>query len=405
MPLAFANMGLVLGTIFTIALGLLYWHCVHMLVSSNQKLCKETRSPTLNYQETLEKAFESGPDWLQKGTKLAKSVIGAGLVMVGYDNCIYIFYAASVLKIIFLHAFEIDWGIKMFILLVGVPGRLFQVVKCNFLFILLSFTVLIMIQIRDLKFLSPITAIANLLILTGIVIILVYIFKGPMEYNDKDLVASTGKWPRYFSFMILAYKGIGIVLPIEHTMKNPQALTGKFSILTYVMVILIFFYVFLGFFGYARYGGSVERLLTLSLPQDENLSLTAQFLMAIALILSTTILSLIALDNLWKMFEPKVPEKRHKIGKTILGTLTNATKILIVILTPDIDALIGLLGFIISTLSFLFPAMIQSAHLYPNYGKYNWMLWKNILILIFGAFIFFNTAYFGFSAFIRQYTD
>ena len=74
------------------------------------------------------KAFESGPSWLQKGTtKIASSVAGAGLVMVGYDNCILMFFAANVMKKVFLHAFEIDWSIKMFILLVGVPGILFKI--------------------------------------------------------------------------------------------------------------------------------------------------------------------------------------------------------------------------------------------------------------------------------------
>lgn len=223
-----------------------------------------------------------------------------------------------------------------------------------------------------------------------------------MEFSDKAVVSSAGNWSRYFSLIIVAYKGIGIVLPIEHTMKNPKALTGKFSILTYVMAILIFFYIVLGFFGYARYGENVERYVTLSFPQDENLSLTAQFLMAIGLILSTGILSLISLNNLWKMFAPKVAEKNHTIGRILLGTMTNATKILIVILAPDVDALIGLLGFIISTLSFLFPAMIQSAYLYPNYGKYNWLLWKNIFIMVFGVYLFGNSAYFGINTFITK---
>lgn len=127
LPLAFASVGLVFGTIFTVLIGLLYGHCVHILVTSNQKLCKETRSPTLDYQETLVKAFESGPSWLQKGTNLASSVAGAGLVMVGYDNAIFLFFAASVMKKLFLHAFEIDWAIILFIFIVGVPGRLFKI--------------------------------------------------------------------------------------------------------------------------------------------------------------------------------------------------------------------------------------------------------------------------------------
>lgn len=38
-----------------------------------------------------------------------------------------------------------------------------------------------------------------------------------------------------------------------------------------------------------------------------------------------------------------------------------------------------------STLALIFPPIIEMVTFYPNYGKNNWMLWKDLFVLIFGV--------------------
>ena len=52
---------------------------------------------------------------------------------------------------------------------------------------------------------------------------------------------------------------------------------------------------------------------------------------------------------------------------------------------PWLDLFVSLLGSVkMSTLSLMAPAIIDTATNWDNLGRYNWKLWKNILIFLFG---------------------
>ena len=77
----------------------------------------------LDFPETAEKAFESGPRWMKKRSKIAKTVVEYGLMSTAFDGSVYIVFAATTFKKIFLTSFEIDWNIRIFILLAAIPGK------------------------------------------------------------------------------------------------------------------------------------------------------------------------------------------------------------------------------------------------------------------------------------------
>lgn len=52
-------------------------------------------------------------------------------------------------------------------------------------------------------------------------------------------------------------------------MKTPASFRGYFGILNIGMTVIIVLYIFLGAFGYMRYGSQVQGSITLNLPQDE----------------------------------------------------------------------------------------------------------------------------------------
>lgn len=64
-------------------------------------------------------------------------------------------------------------------------------------------------------------------------------------------------------------EGIGTVLPVENSMKNPQHFLGCPGVLNTAMGTVIVLYGILGFFGYVRFGESVEGSITLNLPEGD----------------------------------------------------------------------------------------------------------------------------------------
>nr|CAD7424108.1 unnamed protein product [Timema monikensis] len=66
MPNAFKNAGTVFGMVFTLIIGVVCTHCVHILVHSAHVLSKREKIPSLSYADTAEIAFKSGPPELQR---------------------------------------------------------------------------------------------------------------------------------------------------------------------------------------------------------------------------------------------------------------------------------------------------------------------------------------------------
>lgn len=68
-------------------------------------------------------------------------------------------------------------------------------------------------QIRDLKYLVPFSMLANIFMMTGFSITLYYIFSSSDLHSFKNdkLFASVEQLPRFFATVIFAIEGIGVV--------------------------------------------------------------------------------------------------------------------------------------------------------------------------------------------------
>ena len=80
---------------------------------------------------------------------------------------------------------------------------------------------LLLASIRNLKYLSPISMLANILQFIGLGIIFYYLLQDIPYSWDRKKFASWGQLPLYFGTAIYAFEGIGVVLPLENQMKTP----------------------------------------------------------------------------------------------------------------------------------------------------------------------------------------
>jgi amino acid permease len=65
--------------------------------------------------------------------------------------------------------------------------------------------------IRNLKYLVPFSALANIFILVSFIITLYYIFKDSLDIGDQEYVANVKHLPLFFATVIFAMEGIGVV--------------------------------------------------------------------------------------------------------------------------------------------------------------------------------------------------
>lgn len=253
MPLAFSHAGLLLGLFCTFAIGGICTYCIHILVKSAHELSRRTKVPSLGFAEVAEAAFLAGPKSVQPWAKFAKAMINMFLVidLLGCC-CVYIvFIATSVKQVVDYYVAE-EYHYDL---------RLFMVALLPFL--------LLINMIRNLKYLSPLSMLANILVAAGMGVTFYYIFNDLPSVSTRPQVVSVLELPMFFGTAIFALEGIGVVMPLENNMKTPTHFIGCPGVLNFGMFFVVLLYASTGFFGFLKYGNDTEGSVTLNLPQDE----------------------------------------------------------------------------------------------------------------------------------------
>lgn len=140
--------------------------------------------------------------------------------------------------------------------------------------------------IRDISKLGFTALIADVFILLG----LLYIY----YYDAVTLIGNGGisdvvsfnpsTWSMFIGTAIFTYEGVGLIIPIQESMKQPQRFPG---VLAGVMVIITLIFLSAGALSYAAYGSSTKTVILLNLPQDDKFVNVVQLLYSLAILLST----------------------------------------------------------------------------------------------------------------------
>ncbi|KAL9126075.1 MAG: hypothetical protein Q9217_004819 [Psora testacea] len=140
--------------------------------------------------------------------------------------------------------------------------------------------------IRDIGKLGATALVADVFILLG----LVYL----AYYDIHTLVANRGvadiipfnprEWTLFIGTAIFTFEGVGLIIPIQESMKQPR----KFPpVLAGVMIIITILFVGMGALSYAAFGSVTKTVVLLNLPQDSKLVNAVQLLYSLAILLST----------------------------------------------------------------------------------------------------------------------
>lgn len=140
--------------------------------------------------------------------------------------------------------------------------------------------------IRDISKLGFTALIADVFILLGLIYLYYYdILTISAQGGVSDIISfNPSTWTLFIGTAIFTYEGIGLIIPIQESMKRPQQFPG---VLAGVMVIITIVFLSAGALSYAAYGSATKTVVILNLPQDDKFVNGVQFLYSLAILLST----------------------------------------------------------------------------------------------------------------------
>ncbi|KAK2752351.1 neutral amino acid transporter [Onygenales sp. PD_40] len=253
LPRAFMNGGMLFSSIVLVSVSLLSYYCFILLVNTRLK---------------IHGSFGDIGGVLY-GKHMRRIILGSiVLSQIGFVSA-YIVFVSTNLRAFALAVskckavIDIKWMI------------LIQLV----IFIPLSF-------IRDIGKLGFTALVADVFILLGIIYLYAFDIHtivdngGPADIKHFN----ANSWTLFIGTAIFTYEGVGLIIPIQESMKKPHKFPG---VLAFVMILITTVFLSMGMLGYAAFGSKTETVVILNLPQDSKVVNGIQFLYSVAILLST----------------------------------------------------------------------------------------------------------------------
>ena len=218
--------------------------------------------------------------------------------------------------------------------------------------------------IRHISKLGPVALIADVFILIG----LVYIW-----YYDISTLASRGleptvqlfnssSWTLTIGSAIFTFEGIGLILPIQSSMKNPHHFD---RLLYFVMFLITIIFTSVGALCYAIFGEETKIQVISNFPQDSALVNAVQFLYSMAVLAGEPVQLFPAVRILeTSLFEERMSGAKSPAIKWKKNALRTSVMILCVGISmvgaTDLDKFVSLIGsFACVPLVYIYPALLH----------------------------------------------
>lgn len=342
MPDAIKNSGLLVGTIGLVILSILCVSCMHMLVNCAHTLGVRTRKPHMSYADVAEYAFSTSGPIPRRFSTTARIVINIFLCITQLGFCcVYFVFVAQNLQLVISHHFgTVNLHVMMAITLIPM---------------------LLLCSIRNLKYLSPISMLANILQMAGLGLVFFYLLQDLPATWERKAYADWKQYPLYFGTAIYAFEGIGVVLPLENQMKTPRDMRGWNGVLNTSMTIVTCLYIAVGFFGYLKYGEDVLGSITLNLPVEQWLAQIVILMMSLAIFFSYGLQFYVPIELLLPPLKARVSEQWQLTAEFVLRYSIVLFTFALAAAIPKLDLFISLVGSISSsTLALMAPPIIHS---------------------------------------------
>jgi solute carrier family 36 (proton-coupled amino acid transporter) len=253
LPRAFLNGGMLFSCLVLLGVALLSYHCFILLINTRSK---------------VEASFGDMGGILYGKWMRAAILFSIVLSQVGFVAAYTVFTSEN---------------LQAFVLAVS-KCRTFIDIKFMVLMQLVIFLPLSLI--RDIGKLGFTALIADAFILVGLIYLYYYDIATIVDHKGiSDITMfNPSTWTLFIGTAIFTFEGVGLIIPIQESMKKPQNFPG---VLATVMVIITLLFTSMGALSYAAYGSKTKTVVILNLPQDSKIVNGVQFLYSLAILLST----------------------------------------------------------------------------------------------------------------------
>ncbi|CAH1970302.1 unnamed protein product [Acanthoscelides obtectus] len=241
--------------------------------------------------------------------------------------------------------------------------------------------------IRSLKYLAPLSSIANFVTVASFGIILYYLIQEDITFENRQAIGDWRDYPLFFGTALFALEAISMIMPLENEMKTPQCFGGTCGVLNIGMTVIVLLYVAMGLLGYLAYGKDVGGSISYTIGSDIP-ALICKLMLVFAIFVTHSLQMYVSIDIVWRQYLLPKYEKSpfNTVYEYIIRTLLVTGCFLLAAAVPYLDLFISLFGALtLSGLGLGFPAIIEiSLYWYELKGAWGkWIIGKNILIALF----------------------
>lgn len=376
MPEAFKYSGLVNGIILTVFIGVFNSYCFHILVGTQYLLCRREKVGLLTYPESLEAAIAKGPNIFRRFSPYSSYLINTLLLSYQIGACsVYILFVGENMKLVINTYLSYKISLTNYMLISFVP---FCFISC----------------VRNLKILASVSLLGNIICLVTYGVIGYYAAQDLESIDNVNLFGELKNYPLFFGTAMFSLQAIGVMTTAENNMAKPKDFRRPFGVLNIGIATIAIIYIFVAGIGFWRYGNNIKSSITLNFPTNDPLGQSIRVLYSLAIFVSYSINLFVIIQIFWKaLFQEKLKNATyikilcwdylHRLAWVVLTFV-------IAIGVPFLGLVISFLGnFNVSLLLIIIPAFMEICVFWPNnLGRYNIILWKNLVVILFGALAF-----------------
>ncbi|XP_071446204.1 proton-coupled amino acid transporter-like protein acs [Hetaerina americana] len=343
---AFRHAGLMVASILTLFLAVVCVHSQHILVNVSDEMQYRTgASFPPDFADAMEASFETGPDRLRKHAKMLRRMVNFFLCVtqLGFCCVYFVFVSTNVQQVLNVYFPPLDLHWLMLIILIPMMASAW---------------------IRNLKFIAPLSMVANIAMAAGLAITIYYASRDLPNVSSRRLgPESMLKLPLFLGTTIFAFEGIGLVLPLQNEMRYPKKFSSPFGVLNGGMTMVTLLLLTVGNLGYLQYGDGIKGSISLNLPEQDIMAQCVKVALSFAVMCSYALQFYVPIDILWPSVMKSYGPFKHKVLYEIL--FRTALVLLTFILAeaiPKLGLFISLVGAISSTaLALIFPPLAEIA--------------------------------------------
>jgi proton-coupled amino acid transporter len=239
--------------------------------------------------------------------------------------------------------------------------------------------------IRNISKLGPVALLADVFILIGLTYIYYFdIATLATEGVDKTVqLFNPQQYTLTIGAAIFTFEGIGLILPIQSSMKKPQAFEWLLAV---VMLIITVIFTSVGVLCYATFGSDTQIEIISNYPQDSKLVNAVQFLYSIAVLAGTPVQLFPAL----RIVEGKMFGRRSGKRDAMTKWKKNAFRTGVVLVcggisivgSSNLDRFVSLIGsFACVPLVYIYPPLLH----FMGVAQSRWVKVGDVVLMVLGV--------------------